>query len=365
MRPHRARLDGHLTGSAGFASLASLAALAIRGLVAGSLAAAAAAGAPGLARAQAPASAEAAPAAGAAPGLAPGRHTFNVTHGGLTRKVVVQVPSAADGTRALSLVLAFHGGGGHAEFMADDARYGLGRTAEREGFVVAFPNGFSRFPGGRLATWNAGGCCGDARDRAVDDVGFARAVVAAVRSRVRIDAARVFATGMSNGGMMSHRLACEAADVFRAVAAVAGTDATEPAGGSGPVAAGACRPAQPVSVLHIHARNDTHVLFEGGAGPDAFRDASKVMAFVSVPETMSRWVQRLQCTPAAKRVLERPGAWCEAWSGCAGGAAVQLCVTEDGGHSWPGAGTVRRGKEAASRALDANEVIWAFFKAVP
>jgi len=362
MKPRRARLDGRFT------RLAESAGLVLRGLVVAVSLGAATACAPGPARAQGPAAAEVArdADADAAASLAPGRHTLSVTHGGFTRKVVVQVPSAADGTRALPLVLALHGGGGHAEFMADDTRYGLGRTAEREGFVVAFPNGYSRWPGGRLATWNAGGCCGDARDRAVDDVGFARAVVAAVRARVRIDTARVFATGMSNGGMMSHRLACEAADVFRAVAAVAGTDATEPAGaGVRARQAGACQPARPVSVLHVHARNDTHVLFEGGAGPDAFRDASKVMAFVSVPETMSRWVQRLQCAPTAKRVLERPGAWCEAWTGCAGGAAVQLCVTEDGGHSWPGADTVRRGKEAASRALDANEVIWAFFKAAP
>jgi polyhydroxybutyrate depolymerase len=248
------------------------------------------------------------------------------------------------------LVLAFHGGGGHAEYMADDAHYGLVAKAEREGFVAAFPNGYSRFPRGRLATWNAGGCCGEARDRAVDDVGFVRAVVAHVKSRVAIDGARVFAVGMSNGGMLAHRLACEAPDVFRAVASVAGTDATAN-----------CAPSRPTSVLHIHARNDTHLLFTGGAGEDAFRDASKVMDFVSVPETVARWVKRNQCSPAPRRILEKPGAYCDAYSGCAGGVSVQLCVTEQGGHSWPGAKTVRRGKETASRAINANDTIWDFF----
>jgi polyhydroxybutyrate depolymerase len=267
------------------------------------------------------------------------------------RKVLVHLPTGYDAANPAPLVLAFHGGGGHAEYMADDEKYGLQRKADEAGFVVAFPNGYSKLPGGRFATWNAGGCCGDARDRKVDDVGFARAVVTAIQARYSIDARRVFATGMSNGGMLSHRLACEAADVFRAVASVAGTDATTD-----------CKPSQPISVLHIHAKDDTHVLFNGGAGADAFRDTSKVMDFVSVPETMSRWVQRNRCAASPQRALDKPGATCETYSGCAGGVSVQLCVTETGGHSWPGADSVRRGKPSASRALDANDAIWRFFE---
>lgn len=267
------------------------------------------------------------------------------------RQVLVHLPTGYEAAKPAPLMLAFHGGGGHAAYMADDSKYGLQRKADEAGFVVAFPNGDSRFSGGRFATWNAGGCCGDARDRKVDDVAFARAVVAAVQARYSIDATRVFATGMSNGGMLSHRLACEAADVFRAVASVAGTDATA-----------SCTPSRPISVLHIHARDDDHVLFNGGAGPNAFRDERQVMAFVSVPETISRWVQRDHCTTPAQRTLDTPGAFCETHTSCAGGTTVQLCVTDTGGHSWPGADTVRRGKDPASRALDANDVIWRFFE---
>lgn len=280
-----------------------------------------------------------------------GDRSVTLQHDGQRRHYVIHIPPGLDPRRPVPLVLAFHGGGGNAEMMADDARYGWIGEADRQGFVVVFPNGFSKLPGGNFATWNAGTCCGDARDRNIDDVGFARAVVADVRRQLAIDPARVFAAGMSNGGMLSHRLACDAADLFRAVASVAGTDATLQ-----------CNPSRPISVLHTHARDDDHVLFNGGAGQGAFRDASKVTDFVSVPETIARWVKRDQCAPAGQRSFDAPGAYCEAHTGCRDGVSVQLCVTETGGHSWPGADTVRRGKAPASQALDATAVIWRFFR---
>lgn len=256
------------------------------------------------------------------------------------RKVLVHLPSAYDGVKSWSLVLALHGGGGHAQLMADDSRYGWQREADQGGFIVAFPNGASRLPGGRLATWNAGGCCGYARDQNVDDVAFLRAVVAELKGRYRIDSARVFAAGMSNGGMMAHRLACDAADLFRAVASVAGTDASTH-----------CQPARPISVLHIHARDDDHVQYAGGAGAKAFRDRSSVMDFVSVPDTVARWVQRDQCHSSAQPVLQVAGASCVAYGDCGAGVRVQLCSTDTGGHSWPG----------PAATIDATREIWRFF----
>lgn len=280
-----------------------------------------------------------------------GTREHTLVHGGLKRRYLVHVPPSYTPGTPLPMVLAFHGGGGDMHFMAREDNYGLIGKADRAGFVVVFPSGYSKFPGGKLATWNAGACCGDARDRQVDDVGFVRAVVAAVRQQLSIDPARIYATGMSNGGMMAHRLACEAADLLAAIAPVAGTDNTT-----------ACKPTRPVAVLQIHAKNDTHVLFNGGAGKDAFRDVSKVTDFTSVPDTVARWTQRNGCTAPPVRVLERPGATCEAHTGCEGGATVQVCVTDTGGHSWPGAAKVRSGKEPASQAISANDVMWDFFQ---
>ena len=235
-------------------------------------------------------------------------------------------------------------------FQADDENYGLISKSDSVGFIAVFPNGYSRFPGGRLATWNAGSCCGTARDKGVDDVGFVRALLAQVQRQLHVDPQRIYATGMSNGGMLSQRLACEMADVFKAVAPVAGTDNTQ-----------SCTPSRPISVIEFHARDDDHVLFNGGAGAEAFRDKTKVTDFTSVPETMRRWRTRNSCEPTPTRVLDRPGAYCERYAGCRDGVVLELCVTDTGGHSWPGAEHVRKGKAGASQAISANDLMWDFF----
>ena len=281
----------------------------------------------------------------------PGEHQASLEHGGRTRLYRVHVPASYRPGAPAPLLVALHGGGGNRDHMARDGHYGLISLSERTGLVLVLPNGVSRFRNGLFATWNAGDCCGAARDGNVDDVGFIRAVVQRVRSQLDIDAQRVYATGMSNGAMMAYRLACELPELFRAIAAVAGTENTR-----------SCVPGQPVSVLHIHARNDGHVLYEGGAGPEAV-DRALITDFRSVPETVARWVALNHCPKTSQRVLEKDGAWCERYAPCADGSQVQLCVTPTGGHSWPG-GTKRRG-EPPAQAFGANEVMWDFFMQLP
>jgi polyhydroxybutyrate depolymerase len=149
---------------------------------------------------------------------------------------------------------------------------------------------------------------------------------------------------MSNGGMMAYRLACEAADIFTAIAPVAGTDNTRE-----------CKPSRPVAVLHIQAKDDPRVLYDGGEG--------RGTSHVGVPATVAKWVQLDRCEGTAKRVLDKPGAWCELHAPCSGGAQVKLCITETGGHSWPG-GAKPRGGPAPSNAISANDMMWDFFKGI-
>ncbi len=278
--------------------------------------------------------------------LRPGHHSGSIEHDGLTRSYRFYVPASYRASAPTPLLLALHGGGGNMDYQADDERYGLISKANKEGFIVVFPNGYSKLKSGKLATWNAGKCCGAARDANIDDVGFIRKLVERVTSQANIDRRRIYATGMSNGGLMSYRLACEMPEVFSAIAPVAGTDNTVN-----------CKPSRPVSVLHIHAKNDAHVLFNGGSGMDARKQA--VTDFTSVPDTIAKWKAINACPAVPQRVLEKDGAYCELYAPCRDATQVELCVTETGGHSWPGASKTRN--EPASQAISANDVMWDFF----
>lgn len=283
--------------------------------------------------------------------LPAGDYEYSFELGGVTRRYLAHVPALYDREKPMPLVLFFHGGAGN---MSHSARaYGWKETADQEGFIIVFTNGDSRLPKDKFATWNAGRCCGYARDSKSDDVEYTRLVVKDIESKFSIDSGRVFATGMSNGGMMVHRLVCEAADVFKGVAAVAGTDNTV-----------SCTPTRPVSVLHIHAKDDDHVLFEGGAGPEAFRDLDKVTEFTSVPETLSRSLARNKMESEPVRVFDVPGAYCDLYASMENRAKVKICVTETGGHSWTGSRDIGKSYRP-SRAFSANDMVWDFFQNLP
>jgi polyhydroxybutyrate depolymerase len=171
-------------------------------------------------------------------------------------------------------------------------------------------------------------------------------VIHRVERQASIDPKRIFATGMSNGAMMSWRLACDAPEI-RAIAPVEGTDNTT-----------SCRPSHPVGVIEFHAADDPNVPFNGGVGTGPSHTN-----FVSVPATQAKWVQLNRAEPAAKRVLTVPGAHCDLHAAKPGGAPVELCVTDTGGHSWPGGGT-QQGRKQPSMAISANDLMWNFFSSL-
>jgi polyhydroxybutyrate depolymerase len=275
----------------------------------------------------------------------PGGYRFEIDHGGLKRMYRIHVPQGYSPSRPVPLLFSFHGGGGNMDIQADDRYYRLISKAEEAGYVAVFPNGYSPFPSGKLATWNAGNCCGGARDKNIDDVGFIREVVRHLKTQINVDAQRIYTSGMSNGALFSHRLACEMADTFRGIASVAGSDGTA-----------RCQPSRPVNILEIHAKDDDFVQFTGGAG----KNSRTLADFVSTPETVARWVRRNACNPTPRRVLDKPGAYCDQYEGCSEGVRVRLCVTETGGHSWPGGVKVRTG-EPGSTAFSATDMMWDFF----
>ena len=277
--------------------------------------------------------------------LKAGDYTFQLAHENQTRHYMVHVPKRYNPQQATPLVLSLHGGGGNMRYQATEEYYHLISKSEQAGFIAVFPNGYSRLRSGKLATWNAGICCGKARDTQSDDVGFIKRVVAEMKTKANIDPKRVYANGMSNGGMMSYRLACELSDTFSAIAAVAGTDGAQQ-----------CTPGRPVSILHIHALDDDRVLFHGGSGVKSQTHAD----FVSVPETIQKWVSLNACNPTPQRVLEVKGAYCELYQGCQQYSQVKLCVTDTGGHAWPGGSKVRGG--AGTTAINANNLIWDFYQ---
>ncbi len=250
--------------------------------------------------------------------LGAGDHDRSLVISGVTRTYIVHVPPRVSEGRPLPIVLAFHGGGGTASGFK--AYAGLDALADREGFVVVYPDGTGRL-GRRLLTRNAGGCCGYAAAQSVDDVGFALAALRDVARNVSIDPARVYATGHSNGAMMAYRLAIDAAERVAAIAPVAGA-----------MQAASFPPARPVPVLHIHSVDDPRALYAGGLGPPFPGTQSRITHRAVEPE-LGRWITHDRCRAEPRTVEQRTTpsrggpdhtATLLVWAPCAGGAEVQL-----------------------------------------
>lgn len=191
----------------------------------------------------------------AAEGATSGTSTDVIVHtaDGRDRTARRYIPALPERAQA-PLLVALHGGTGWgAQF---EATSGFDALADEHGFIVVYPDGVGIGPeGDQLRTWNGGICCGPAARDDIDDVAFLIALVATISEDHRIDADSVFATGHSNGMIMSYRLVCEAADVFVAAAGQAGTLGVDD-----------CYPSQPVSVRHIHGSADTNLPIDGGRG---------------------------------------------------------------------------------------------------
>jgi polyhydroxybutyrate depolymerase len=245
-------------------------------------------------------------------------HTINV--GGHDRTYRLYKPKGLPASA--SLVVMLHGGFG-TDAQAERS-YGWDELADSSKFVVAYPDGLNR-------AWNVngGGCCGRPAKQGIDDVGFITAAIADIKRNVSIDASRVYATGMSNGGMMSYTLACDTG-IFAAIGPVSGTQ-LDP-----------CRSPHPVSVMTIHGTKDPLVPYGGGPG--------RGFAHINgppVPESNAFWRKVDQCqTP----VETTSGSVTTSTAGCPDNRSVVLITVDGGGHEWPDFAT---------------DKLWQFFAAHP
>lgn len=270
----------------------------------------------------------------AQPGFTPGTSVHRISVDGLDRSYRVYIPAGLPD--AAPLVIMLHGGYGSAE--QAERSYGWNQLADSAKFVVGYPDGIRR-------AWNAGGgCCGWPAREGIDDVGFITAVVGDIADNVGIDPARVYATGISNGGMLAYKLACETR-TFAAIGAVAATH-LDP-----------CSAPHPTSVMHIHGTADRAVRYNGGLGEGPGRIDGP-----PVPDVNAFW-RNVDGCPAPTVTTE--GTVTTSTADCVDGRGVVLITIEGAGHQWPGGTPFRPGADLPSEALNATSTLWQFFAGHP
>jgi len=256
------------------------------------------------------------PAAEAAPCttscLAPGDHDLQINSGGYLRLYRVHVPQRYSGQAPVALVIDIHG---HALTNDDQMkRSGQREQSDRLGFIVAWPQGIAN-------SWNGQGCCTVAYDLKIDDVGFLRAVIGEVSARTNINAAKVYVTGWSNGGGLSQRMACEAADLVAAIAPVAH-----------PVNSQDCRPSRPVSVLAFHGTADETIPYEGG-GTVLPREVLGVpLGWQGARASLAEWKTILGCSSTLTATQLAGASRDEHYRSCLNGITNGLVTIADGKH---------------------------------
>lgn len=270
--------------------------------------------------------------------------------GGVERIYYLHPPAtSATGQAAIPAVIVLHGGGGNGRFAA--LMSGFNAKADKEGFLAVYPNGSGRFFEDRLLTWNATHCCAYAMRENTGDIAFLSDLIDALVKAERIDPARIYITGISNGGMMAFRAGLELAHKVAAIAPVAGAMF-----GNEPPAA------LPLPVLIFHGRTDRNVPFDGGPPLVRFGRPVGDADYRPASYAVSYWAKANQCatTPA---ITQQPDMTVTAYEGCADGASVILYSLEKGGHSWPGGRFPgRAGADEPAPSPIATDVMWEFFK---
>jgi polyhydroxybutyrate depolymerase len=268
------------------------------------------------------------PSATPVPALQAGESRRTVKVGSTERAYLLHVPPGLTVGHPAPLVFVFHGYSSNAENV--QRATGFNEIADTAGFIVVYPIGSG--PGDALS-WNGGGCCGFALDKHIDEPAFIREMISDLGTITRIDPKRIYATGMSNGGFLSYKLACEMSETFAAVAPVAGALLSSP-----------CHPGQPVSVIDFHGRIDEVVPYESSV-------LSGGVPIPSTVQTIAIWAQLDGCNAPAKS--EQTAILTHVtYSSCKDGSAVELYALMNVGHWWP---------NLNNDGVPASQIIWNFF----
>lgn len=267
---------------------------------------------------------------------------------GELREYIIDRPS---GPGPHPLVFVFHGGGGNARQTRRTTGYA--KMADEAGALVVFPQSVGK-------NWNDGRDAPELQEHIddVNDLGFVDALIDDLVANEGADPRRIYATGISNGGFMSLRLACERSDRFAAVAPVAAS-LPEPL-------AATCRPA--TSLLLIHGDDDEYVPYEGGpVAPKYGVDRGRALG---VPETIELFRSNLGCETApvvgdeVDAVSDDGTAYVRSrYEGCSTGHDLELVRILGGGHSWPGAGELLDFEVGeTTQEFDGADFTWRFFE---
>lgn len=254
-----------------------------------------------------------------------GDQEWTLSSAGGTRRLLVHVPKANSVGALRPLVFNFHGATGSAEWARSNTQFDS--VADAKGLIIVYPDGYQK-------SWNGTACCGGAVANNIDDVQFVRDMLDKILiPRYCVDPRRVYATGFSNGGYFSHRLACELSDRIAAISSVAGVNGMP-----------SCNPKRPVSILQTHGTADG------------------VINYNLAPSTVQAWAVRNGCTGGSKETYRNGNAHCEAWLNCQGGTTVQFCTVDGMGHRWPGSTGVEGNGEMSSDINTSNYAAEFFLK---
>jgi polyhydroxybutyrate depolymerase len=267
-----------------------------------------------------------------------GSSTGSVASGGIERTYRLYVPRGYSSGRPAALVVNYHGLGRTALEQEQYSAYP--EAADKYGFVVVSPQG--------TASPSEWFLYGPIEAGYVDDFAFTEALIDALSGSLCIDPARIYATGLSNGGGMTSLAGCRLSDRIAAIAPVAGE----------PYVAAECKDAAPVPIIAFHGTDDPLVPFEetpDTGRPDIFRLGAR--------NNMRAWAEHNGCNLTLKTERIAPDVVLESYLGCRNGADVQLYVIEGGGHTWPGARVDEPGLGGTTRSISATELSWLFFAA--